>query len=275
MSTTLLQRPTVTTSTRDIDDILSREIRFISNLDYEAIDFDSLDDEPLDETSVLTAETESRLFVQMNRAYYQATVVRAELLDDAPGVLAEELIEAIARADALRNCVAVIFHKLTVSIAKNFVTARHSLDELVSEGDAVLLRAIALFDPTRGFRFSTYATHALRRRFVRYINSREHQHAVPVDFREAPPIPDRRRWTRAYEQRIEAGVEWVERTLFELDPRERYIIRCRFGWGREFEPRTLQEIADELSVSRERVRQLEARGMSKLKNLASTFDGVE
>lgn len=273
MNATLLERPVIRQAVADISGLMSREIRFVSNLDYTSVPHDPLDDLLLDETSILTAESEVRLFTQMNVAYFHASTGRSELdVDNPDAELARDVAEVLDQADSLRNRLAVVFHKLTVSVAKGFVTARHSLDELVSEGDAVLLRAITLFDPSRGFRFSTYATHALRRRFVRYIGSREHQHTVPVDFSEAPPIPDHRRWTLAYERRMEAGVEWLETALYELDPRERYIIRCRFGWGREFEPRTLQDIADELSVSRERVRQLEARAMRKLQLLAESFD---
>lgn len=273
MHATLLERPVVNRPVADISELMSREIRFVSHLDYTSIDSDALTDLPLDETSILTAESEAGLFMQMNLAYYRAANRRSELDIENPNpVLASEAAELLDRADALRNTLAVVFHKLTVSVAKGFVTARHSLDELVSEGDAVLLRAVTLFDPSRGFRFSTYATHALRRRFIRYISSREHQYAVPVDFRDAPPIPDRRRWTPAYQQQTEARAEWLETAIYELDPRERYIIRCRFGWGREFEPRTLQHIAEELGVSRERVRQLESRAMLKLQRLAESFD---
>lgn len=273
MSTTLIERAVVGQPVVDISDLMSREIRFAANIDYATCVEEDLADLLLDETSLLTTETETRLFTQMNLAYYRAECSRAELdADDTSLHLAAESATALARGDSIRNRLAVVFHKLTVSIARSFVTARHSLEELVSEGDAVLLRAITLFDPTRGFRFSTYATHALRRRFVRYINSCEHQHVVPVDFRDAPPIPDQRRWTVAYEQRVEARVRWVESALYELDHRERYIIRCRFGWGQEFEPRTLQEIAEELGVSRERVRQLETRALNKLERLSRDVD---
>lgn len=274
MQATLLERPAITLPAADLSALLAREICFAPDLDYDSIDADALVDLPLDETSILTAETEASLFAQMNLAYYRASACRAELAgDNFNQTQAVEAMRLLQQADLLRNRLAVVFHKLTVSVAKGFVTPRHALDELVSEGDAVLLRAITLFDPSRGFRFSTYATHALRRRLARYIGSRQHQYAVPVDFSDAPPIPDRRRWTLAYQQQTEARAQWLETAIYKLDHRERYIVRCRFGWGREFEPRTLQDIADELGVSRERVRQLEARAMRKLQALAEAFDG--
>jgi RNA polymerase sigma factor (sigma-70 family) len=265
--------PDVQTDERpDISTIQARDVMFIEGLDYDTIPDDDLSDLELDRTSVLTSETESRLFLQMNRCYYRASQRCDRLLAPSHGFDESTTTEELARGDRLRNQLVIIFHKLTVSIAKNFVGSRHSLEELVSEGDATLIRAIALFDPSRGYRFSTYATYAIRRQLARYVNSPQHLHATPVDFRDAPPISDHRRWTLPYEQAMEAGVAWLESALFELSPRERFIIRCRFGWGREFETRTLQEIADELGVSRERVRQLEVRAIKKLRELAVKVD---
>ncbi|MDA1053554.1 MAG: sigma-70 family RNA polymerase sigma factor [Planctomycetota bacterium] len=261
-----------TASQPDRSTIQTRDITFADGLDYDAIPEDDLSDLELDRTSVLTSETESRLFLQMNRCYYRASQLRDGRQEQSPCFDDSTTEEELARGDQIRNQLVVIFHKLTVSIAKHFVSSRHSLEELASEGDATLIRAITLFDPSRGFRFSTYATYAIRRRLARYVTSSEHLRAAPVDFRDAPPIPDRRRWTLPYEQAMEAGVQWLESALFELTQRERYIIRCRFGWGREFEPRTLQEIADELGISRERVRQLEAKAITKLQEIAAKID---
>ncbi len=56
----------------------------------------------------------------------------------------------------------------------------------------------------------------------------------------------------------------VEGALAELNPRERQVLRMRFGLedGRD---RTLGEIGEELGVSRERVRQIEAEALAKLR----------
>jgi RNA polymerase sigma factor (sigma-70 family) len=56
----------------------------------------------------------------------------------------------------------------------------------------------------------------------------------------------------------------IERLLLDLNPRERNILKCRFGLRGE--PRlTLQEIADRFDLSCERIRQIQANGLRKLR----------
>ncbi len=51
--------------------------------------------------------------------------------------------------------------------------------------------------------------------------------------------------------------------LDELDPKEEKVLRLRFGLGEE-EPKTLKEIGEMMSLSRERIRQIEAQALDKL-----------
>src|SRR6266567_2067922 len=57
----------------------------------------------------------------------------------------------------------------------------------------------------------------------------------------------------------------VAKMLVALDEREREILRLRFGLDRG-EPRTLDEVGEHFSLTRERIRQIEARAMSKLRH---------
>jgi RNA polymerase primary sigma factor len=69
----------------------------------------------------------------------------------------------------------------------------------------------------------------------------------------------------------DALVQELEASLSELDPKERRLMRLRYGL-QDDEPWTLQQIADKMRLSRDRVRQLESRAMQKLrrrKNLRS------
>jgi RNA polymerase sigma factor (sigma-70 family) len=56
----------------------------------------------------------------------------------------------------------------------------------------------------------------------------------------------------------------VERTLAPLSEREREVLRLRYGLGADREY-TLEEIGRRLSVTRERVRQIESRALEKLR----------
>ena len=57
----------------------------------------------------------------------------------------------------------------------------------------------------------------------------------------------------------------IEKLLGALDEREREIIRLRFGLDRG-EPRTLEEVGAIFQLTRERIRQIESKAMSKLRH---------
>jgi RNA polymerase primary sigma factor len=67
----------------------------------------------------------------------------------------------------------------------------------------------------------------------------------------------------AHIDRIEQARQ-VERILSTLTPREQLVIRMRFGIGQD-EPFTLEQVGERLSVTRERIRQIEAKALKKLK----------
>jgi RNA polymerase sigma factor (sigma-70 family) len=60
----------------------------------------------------------------------------------------------------------------------------------------------------------------------------------------------------------------LARLLAPLDERERTIIRLRYGLDRG-EARTLEEVGESFNLTRERIRQIEARAMSKLRHPSS------
>ncbi len=60
----------------------------------------------------------------------------------------------------------------------------------------------------------------------------------------------------------------IDRMLTPLDERERNILRLRFGLD-QGEARTLEEVGERFDLTRERVRQIEARAMSKLRHPSS------
>jgi len=75
--------------------------------------------------------------------------------------------EALCAGDAARAAFVAANRRLVVTIAARYQHRGLPLDDLVQEGTVGLLRAIDLFDPARGYKFSTYAVwwikQALRR----------------------------------------------------------------------------------------------------------------
>jgi RNA polymerase primary sigma factor len=74
--------------------------------------------------------------------------------------------------------------------------------------------------------------------------------------------------THAENKKISKKIQMI---LGTLSPREQQVIRMRFGIGFE-RNHTLKEIGKVLSITRERVRQIEARAMNKLKHYKKSFE---
>ena len=66
----------------------------------------------------------------------------------------------------------------------------------------------------------------------------------------------------------------VNKMLLALDEREREILRLRFGLDRG-QPLTLDQVGEHFSLTRERIRQIEARAMSKLRHASIDRDPHE
>jgi RNA polymerase primary sigma factor len=126
------------------------------------------------------------------------------------------------------------------------------------------------FDYDRGFRFSTYAYRSIARHVYRSIAERQKEFnryapdAEDALFREpceeGDSSMDEKTWSTL------RGL--LSKMLHRLDKRERLIIRARYALGAHRKISTFQALADRLGVSKERVRQLEQRAMSKLQKMA-------
>ena len=57
----------------------------------------------------------------------------------------------------------------------------------------------------------------------------------------------------------------LEKIFATLSPRERDILKLRFGWDDDC-PKTLEEISSEYHVTRERIRQIEAKAIKKMQH---------
>ena len=73
-----------------------------------------------------------------------------------------------------------------------------------------------------------------------------------------------------YSNPFNAALDWsrrtvIQRALAHLTPRESKILKMHYGLEAGSTPRTLEEIGQDLSVTRERVRQIEAGALAKLR----------
>ena len=138
-------------------------------------------------------------------------------------------------------------------------------DDLRGEAFLALMRAVAGYDPWRGVRFTTYACNAIWRSLV---------HAAKTASKHRPRMPvEGGSWSEPLQQTDARSELYVDRLLRALDEnlgelteREAEILGWRFPLRGE-SALTLEEIGNAIGVSKERVRQIQKTGLSKLREV--------
>ena len=183
-------------------------------------------------TPLLSAEQERDLFQRMNYLKYRANAIRATLDEKRPS--AKKLREfdlLLSRATDIRNLIAQSNVRLVVSIVRKFANDQNPFDDLLSDGISCLINTIEKFDFGRGFRFSTYATMAIRREVFRMIN-RAHRDRLRFAT-GADPVLDQQEERETPEERTELSLRLINSELSQalayLDDREQFIVKARFG----------------------------------------------
>jgi RNA polymerase sigma factor (sigma-70 family) len=189
--------------------------------------------------------------------------------------------------------------RLVFKIARQYRNAPVAQLDLIQEGVFGLMRAIEKFDPTKGFKLSTYAVWWIRQaisralkptsRSVRLSTATTHTGTpgvttVPVTLvsldtpstdADSPSLaemlshPD----DITPEEVLLQGDQRrrLYRGLNHLAPRDATVLRLRFGLT-DGQPYTLEEVGQHLQMSREQVRQREERALACLRHLFQALD---
>lgn len=176
--------------------------------------------------------------------------------------------------------------RFVVAIARQYQGKGLSMDDLVSEGNVGLLKAAAKFDGKRGLRFVNYAVVFIRRQIEKALlaesnerrveskgdgqirsvdaalKSKSNMSLLSVLVNENAPFADE----RIYRSNMETA---AQQTLDSLCERERKVIDAFFGIEQEHQ--TMAEIADDMGLKRERVRQIRNQAIRKMKKKYKTL----
>lgn len=165
--------------------------------------------------------------------------------------------------------------RFVVKVAAQYRGKGLELDDLISEGNIGLMKAAAKFDASRGTRFVNYAVVQVRQEIERALDrqngrqsgrqpmsvdapmkGRSNMSLLSVLVNADSPMADR----RVYSEAIENAIEFA---LLSLSERERRVVDAFYGIDREHE--TLAEIAEDMELKRERVRQIRDRALRRIR----------
>jgi RNA polymerase sigma factor (sigma-70 family) len=229
----------------------------------------------LQDTPTLNRQSELNLFRRYNFLKYLVNTRRAGIRPAGiSGRQLDSIEHYLREAQLIKKMIIEANLRFVIAIARKHNRDQTMLMDLISEGIFSLMRAIEKFDYTKGFRFSTYATWVIAKDFAR----KTPESAASGRTAQVETIQDNVDQNRRIAEAVDSGlIEQARQSLTQvirdnLDEREQYVILNHFGLiGSRIkkEKKTLQQIGEELSLTKERVRQIELTALQKLRQLLS------
>jgi RNA polymerase sigma factor (sigma-70 family) len=228
--------------------------------------------------STLKTEQEQRLFLQLNYARYRMSTLLKQF--DKKRLTLKATTEILwwhSRMVAARCEIVQANVPLVLAMAKRTRMSVVDYAELISEGNMALLRSVDKFDCGRGFKFSTYACRAILKSFSRVsMRSSRYRGRFPTEF---DPSLEKSDYQDLQRDEIESGcVDDLKYILksnsADLNDVEAKVLEARFALGQPegpepAEPKTLEQVGTMIGVTKERVRQIQNRALSKLREKLS------
>jgi len=152
--------------------------------------------------------------------------------------------------------------RLVFFIAKKHTYLGAQFLDLIQEGNIGLMQAIERFDYRWGYAFSSYATIWIKHAILNAVSKFQ---STPIEDEVLENLEDQKTPSP-----FEVVSGWdllnlAHQALFSLPPREAKILQLRFGIGIPC-PYTLAEIGEMFEISKERIRQIEAKALRVLRD---------
>ena len=172
--------------------------------------------------------------------------------------------------------------KFVANIARNYKGLGLSYSDLIQEGNAGLFKAVDKFDPDKGYKFISYAVNWIRQSILEALNKKNSLKSTELPNETCDEVLDDKKdltindisLDDVYldlsddERRREKDICDVAKFLLTgLTSREKYIV-CQYNGINEKKPKTLEEIGNNLGITKERVRQINEKAMKKLRAYA-------